>query len=146
MRNINVCYDDKICPDALTNSISLAEKLDSFFRIPSRHKVKIGVAGCGKDCVVSRVLSDLGFVAVERNGRVGYDAYVGGRLGVKPFVGIRMAECLSEDACERFVRNAFELLWNEGKTEERIADLIDRLGAEEVKRRQIGRASCRERV
>ncbi len=135
VRNINVCYDDKICPDALTNSISLAEKLDSFFRIPSRHKVKIGVAGCGKDCVVSRVLSDLGFVAVERNGRVGYDAYVGGRLGVKPFVGIRMAECLSEDACERFVRNAFELLWNEGKTEERIADLIDRLGAEEVKRR-----------
>lgn len=135
VRNINVCYDDKVCPDAIANSISLAEKLDNFFRAPTRHKVKIGVAGCRKDCVVSRVLSDFGFVAVASNGRTGYDAYVGGRLGVKPFVGIKMADCLSEDECERFVRNAFDLLRSEGGAEERVADVIDRLGPEEVKHR-----------
>lgn len=132
VRNINVCYDEKICPEAITNPISLAEKLDNFFRVPMSHKVKIGVAGCERDCVVSRVLSDLGFVATEQDGKKGYDAYVGGRLGLNPFVGVKMAECLSEEACIKFVRNYFSFLEKEGKGGERGADLISRLGAEKV--------------
>ncbi len=138
VRNINVCYDDKLCPDAVTDSIPLAEKLDNFFREPSRHKIKIGVAGCARDCVVSRVLSDFGFVAIERDGSVGYDAYVGGRLGVKPFLGVKVAEHLSEDECERLVSRGFELMGAEGKSEERLADVIVRLGVDEVKRRLTG--------
>lgn len=134
VRNINVCYDDKICLEAVTNSISLAEKLDTFFRVPSaNHKIKIGVAGCQKDCIISRVLNDIGFVAGESNGRKGYDVYVGGRLGVNPFLGVKMAECLSEEECVRFVQNYFDFIKNEGKGEERGADLINRLGVEKVK-------------
>jgi len=134
VRNVNVCYDDKICPEAVTNSISLAEKLDNFFRVPSaNHKVKIGVAGCQKDCIISRVLNDIGFVAGESNGRKGYDVYIGGRLGVNPFLGVKMAECLPEEECVRFVQNYFDFIKKEGKGEERGADLIDRLGVERVK-------------
>lgn len=134
VRNVNVCYDDKICPEAVTNSISLAEKLDNFFRVPSaNHKVKIGVAGCPKDCVISRVLADIGFVGVEKDGNKGYDVYVGGRLGVNPFVGVEMAECLPEEECVRFVQNYFDFIKKEGKPEERSADLINRLGVERVK-------------
>jgi len=134
VRNINVCYDDKICLEAVTNSISLAEKLDNFFRVPSEnHKVKIGVAGCPKDCIISRVLNDLGFIAGESNGRKGYDIYLGGRLGVNPFLGVKMAECLPEEECVRFTRNYFDLITKEGKKEERGADLINRLGVEKVK-------------
>lgn len=133
VRNINVCYEDKICPEAVSNSLSLAEKLDNFFRIPMSHKIKIGVAGCTKDCVISRVLSDIGFINVERTGKQGYDIYVGGRLGVNPMVGVKMAECLPEEECVRFVENYFDLIKKEAKKEERGADLIDRLGVEEVK-------------
>ncbi len=134
VRNINVCYDDKICPEAVTNSISLAEKLDNFFRVPSaNHKVKIGVAGCRKDCVISRALTDIGFVGVENNGQPRYDVYVGGRLGVKPFVGVDIAKRLPEEECVRFVQNYFDFIKKEGKGEERGADLIARLGVETVK-------------
>ncbi len=134
VRNINVCYDDKICPDAVTNSISLAEKLDTFFRVPSaNHKIKIGVAGCQKDCIISRVLNDIGFVARESNGRKGYDVYLGGRLGLHPFLGVKMAELLPEEECVRFVQNYFDFIKKEGKREERSADLINRLGVEKVK-------------
>jgi len=133
VRNINVCYDDKICPSAVTNCVSLAEKLDNFFYKPLTHKIKIGVAGCSQDCIISRVLTDIGFVGVETGSKKGYDVYVGGRLGVNPFMGVKMAECLSEEECVRFVQNAFALLKNEGKEEERCADLINRLGAEKVK-------------
>ncbi|MFQ5833867.1 MAG: 4Fe-4S binding protein [Candidatus Thorarchaeota archaeon] len=132
VRNINVCYDDKICPEATTNSLSLAEKLENFFNVPMTHKVKIGVAGCKKDCIGTRALTDIGFVGVERGGKMGYDAYVGGKLGVSPFIGVRMAKCLPEEECEIFVQNAFDLLKNEGKEEERCADLIARLGARAV--------------
>jgi len=134
VRNINVCYDDKICPEAVTNSISLAEKLDNFFRIPSaNHKVKIGVVGCRKDCVISRALTDISFVGVENNGQPRYDVYVGGRLGMNPFVGVNMAECLPEEECVRFVQNYFDFIKKEGKGEERGADLINRLGVEKLK-------------
>lgn len=133
VRNVNVCYDDKICPYAVANSLSLGEKLDNFFRVPMTHKVKIGVAGCDKDCVITRVLTDIGFVAVERDGSRGYDAFVGGRLGLSPFVGIKMAECLSEEECVRLVQNYFDFMTKEGKSGERAADLMVRLGEEKVK-------------
>ncbi len=132
VRNINVCYEDKVCPDAITNSLSLAEKLDNFFHRPLTKKLKIGVAGCKKDCIVSRVLSDIAFVGVAKGGTMGYDVYVGGRLGVNPSVGIRMAECLQEEECVKVVDNCFDLLDNEGREGERYADLIARLGADRV--------------
>ena len=133
VRNINVCYEDTICPEAVTNCLSLGEKLERFFRDPILHKIKIGVAGCKKDCIISRVLTDIGFIGREIDGKKGYGAYVGGRLGVNPFVGVRMAECLCEEECLRFVQNYFDLLKNEGKEGERSADLINRLGTEKVK-------------
>ncbi len=133
VRNVNVCYEDKICPHAITNSISLAEKLDNFFHVPLAHKLKIGVSGCQKDCVISRVLTDIGFVGVDRDGEKGFEVYFGGRLGLNPFVGMKMAECLSEEECTKLVQNTFGLLKNEGKEGERCADLINRLGVEKVK-------------
>jgi len=133
VRGINVCYDDKVCPLAVTSCLSLGEKLDNYFYAPMAHKVKIGVAGCSRDCIVSRALTDIGFVGVERDGRVGYDAYVGGRLGVNPFLGVRMAELLTEEAAARFVQNFFDFMNREGKPGERAADLVKRFGAESMK-------------
>lgn len=129
VRNINVCYSDKICSEAVTECLSLGEKLESFFRDPILHKIKIGVSGCKKDCIISRVLNDISFVGVEKDGFDSYDAYVGGRLGLNPFVGVKLAERLSEEECVRFVRNYFDLLRREGKSGERSADLVSRLGA-----------------
>ena len=138
VRNVNVCYDDKICPEASTNPLSLAEKLDNFFYMPMTHKVKLGVAGCKKDCIVSRALTDVGFVGVEEKGRRGYDVYVGGRLGLNPFLGVKMAESLSETESVRLVDNYFALLTKEGKPGERGADLISRLGVDRVKQELNG--------
>jgi dissimilatory sulfite reductase (desulfoviridin) alpha/beta subunit len=133
VRNVNVCYDDRTCQYAIVNSLSLGEKLDNFFYMPMTHKVKLGVAGCARDCPITRALADVGFVGVEKDGRKGYDVYVGGRLGLNPFLGMKMAECLGEDECVRLVENYFSLLSVEGWPEERGADLIGRLGLARVK-------------
>jgi len=130
VRNLNVCYEDKICPEAVVNCISLGEKLERFFSSQLMHKVKIGVAGCSRDCIFTSTLTDIGFIGVEVNGAKGYDAYAGGRLGVNPFVGIKVAERLSEDASVKLVQNVLDLLEHQGKPGERAADLITRLGAD----------------
>ncbi|NIA18536.1 MAG: 4Fe-4S dicluster domain-containing protein [Simkaniaceae bacterium] len=136
VRNINVCYDDKVCHEAVTNSIALAEKLEVFFRDTVLHKIKIGVAGCKKDCIISRVLNDISFVGVGANGSTAYyDVYVGGRLGLKPFIGVKMAEYLPDDQAVQFVQNYFDLIKSEGKPGDRSADLIKRLGKEDVRQK-----------
>ena len=116
-------------------SIALGQELDQCFCDCAhvRHKMKLGVAGCKKDCITARVLTEVGFVGVEREGHKGYDAYVGGILGINPFIGIKMAECLTEEESLKFAQNYFKLLKDEGIQGERSADLIIRLGAERVK-------------
>lgn len=133
VRNVNVCYEDSLCPEAVTNSPSLGEKLDNFFYAPMGHKVKLGATGCVKDCILSRALADISFVGVENGAGKGYDVYVGGRLGLNPFLGVKVAGCLGENACVRLVENYFDLMTKEGKPGERSADLINRLGIERVK-------------
>lgn len=131
IRGIKVCYDKNICPYAVTNSLSLGEKLDKFFYLHEiRHKLKISVSGCKLGCTVPRVLSDIGFVGVDNEK---YDVYLGGRLGLKPFIGEKIAENLSEDECVILVENYINLLKNYFKKEERSADVINTLGLEKVK-------------
>ncbi len=142
VRNLNICYDDKICSDAVVNCIPLGEKLEKFFGSQLAHKIKIGVAGCGKDCVMSRVLNDLSLVGVYDGKEKSYEAHVGGRLGVNPFVGVKIADHLTEDACVNLVQNYFDLLAVDGKKGERAADVIKRLGIDEFKAkltRDLGR-------
>ena len=76
------------------------------------HKVKLGVSGCAKNCIMSRALTDIGFVPTTACGSARYDAYVGGRLGLNPFLGVKMADALREEQCLRLVQNFFEMMNN----------------------------------
>jgi len=133
VRNINVCPGEKVCQEAILDPISLAELLDNFFRESILHKIKIGVSGCETDCILSRVLNDISFVATMREQRRGFDTFVGGKLGTSPFVGEKVASCLSETECVNLVQNYFDFLRAEGLKGERSADLIRRLGLGRVK-------------
>lgn len=132
VRNVNVCLG-KLCPHTVADPLPLAQKLDNFFYTPMGNKVKLGVVGCAKDCIFSRALTDIGFVPATTEGRAGYNAYVGGRLGLNPFLGIKMTESLKEEECLRMVQNFFDLMNREGRRGERVADLIDRLGHDIVR-------------
>lgn len=135
VRNTDVCYDANLCPYAEMNPISLGEKIDQFWREdPGGFKIKTSIAGCGKQCTSPRVLADVGFVGARRNGKTGYDAYLGGKLGLNPFIGVRMAELLMEKASVRFLKNYINLIRKEGCEGERSAELVQRLGEETVRK------------
>jgi len=132
IRSVKVCYSNNLCPYAKTNPMSLGEKLDRFFYIRDlRHKMKIVVAGCEKGCTIPRALGDVGFVGV---GPGKYDVYFGGRLGLKPNIGVKVAENLSEEECVVLLENYVELLREHFHKEERAADVLEALGLDEVKR------------
>jgi len=131
VRNADVCYDSNICPHAVTSPISLGEKLDEFWQNdPGGHKIKTSIVGCEKQCTSPRVLSDIGFVGVA-DGR--FDVYVGGRLGLKPNIGFKVASGATEEQGVRIVKNLLDFIHLEGKEGERSADLIARYGEERVK-------------
>ena len=130
VRNVNVCPGPVSCGSALADPLPLARRLDTFFHAPMAHKVKLGVSACPEDCIYSRVLTDIGFVAT---GADRFRAFIGGRLGLNPFVGIDLAENLSADQCLRLTSNYFKLMNREGRQAERAADLIGRLGEDVVR-------------
>ncbi|MDI7259404.1 MAG: 4Fe-4S binding protein [Thermodesulfobacteriota bacterium] len=135
VRNADVCYDANLCPYAVMDPISLGEKLDQFWREDKGgFKIKTSIVGCEKQCTSPRVLADIGFVGTERGGEKGFDAFLGGKLGLDPFVGVRMAELLSEAECVRFVKNYIKSVRKEGREGERAGDLIRRLGEGEVRK------------
>lgn len=134
VRNTDVCYDPNLCPYAVMDPIRLGEKLDQFWRDdPGGVKIKISIAGCEKQCTSPRVLADVGFVGARRNGKAGYDAYLGGRLGLNPFIGLRMVELLTESSSVRFLKNYIDFIREVGHDGERSADLIRRLGVDVVR-------------
>ena len=137
VRNTDVCYDKNICPYAILDPISLGEKLDQFWRDDTGgFKVKTSINGCEKQCTSPRVLADIGFVGAKRDGKIGYDIYLGGKLGLDPFIGKKMAELCSEEECVKFVKNYIEFIRQEGKDikKERAAALIRRLGEDVVRK------------
>ncbi|MFA4844721.1 MAG: 4Fe-4S binding protein [Candidatus Margulisiibacteriota bacterium] len=134
VRNADVCYDSNLCPYAIMDPISLGEKLDQFWRDDQGgFKTKISIVGCEKQCTAPRVLADIGLVGAARAGQKGYDAYLGGKLGLDPFVGIKMAELLAEEETLNFVKNYVEFIQREGREGERAAALIRRLGEQTVR-------------
>lgn len=138
VRNTDVCYDANICPYATLDPIGLAEKLDQFWEEDQGgFKIKTSVVGCEKQCTAPRALADIGFVGVERDSKKGYDAYAGGKLGLDPSVGIKIAKLLSEEECLKFVKNYVEFIRKEGRDGERSAALIRRFGENVVREKLI---------
>ncbi len=108
-------------------------------------KFKVSVSGCLHRCAQHEI-NDIGLVAVERDGMVGYDVWVGGGLGASARMGRRLdAFVLPEEAAE-VCRVITEIFRDEGKrnkrTRARIKFLVDEWGVERLRaevERKLGR-------
>jgi len=94
-RNIVCCPVSGIEKDELLNGYSLMEELSNFFIGNSDfqdmpRKFKFSVSGCGLDCTRAET-NDLAFVAVKKNGEVGYTTLLGGSMGAS-LPGPRLAK------------------------------------------------------
>jgi sulfite reductase beta subunit-like hemoprotein len=108
-------------------------------------KFKVSVSGCLHRCAQHEI-NDIGLVAVEKDGVVGYDVWVGGGLGASARMGRRLdVFVLSEEAVD-VCAVITEIFRDEGRrskrTRARIKFLVDEWGVERLRgevERRLGR-------
>ena len=150
-RNVVGCPLAGVDGHELIDSRPLIEELERTFVGDRRfsnlpRKFKVSVSGCLHRCAQHEI-NDIGLVAVEKDGVVGYDVWVGGGLGASARMGRRLdLFALPEEAAE-VCRAITEIFRDEGnrtkRTRARIKFLVDEWGVERIRaevERRLGRS------
>jgi len=150
-RNVVGCPLAGVDGHELLDSRPLIEELERTFVGDRRfsnlpRKFKVSVSGCLHRCAQHEI-NDIGLVAVEKDGVVGYDVWVGGGLGASARMGRRLdLFALPEEAAE-VCRAITEIFRDEGnrtkRTRARIKFLVDEWGVERIRaevERRLGRS------
>jgi sulfite reductase beta subunit-like hemoprotein len=150
-RNVVGCPLAGVDGHELIDSRPLIEELERTFVGDRRfsnlpRKFKVSVSGCLHRCAQHEI-NDIGLVAVEKDGHVGYDVWVGGGLGASARMGRRLdLFALPEEAAE-VCRAITEIFRDEGnrtkRTRARIKFLVDEWGVERIRdevERRLGRS------
>lgn len=129
VRTCKTCAGNRFCRYGVKDSISLGISLEKRFQgIPCPGKIKMGVAGCPRDCVESKV-KDIGIIGLQ----TGWEIYVGGNGGIK----VRVADLLTVVNTEEEVidmAGIFIQYYRENaRWGERTSHFIDRVGIEHVR-------------
>ena len=140
-RNVVGCPLAGVDGHELIDSRPLIEELERTFVGDRRfsnlpRKFKVSVSGCLHRCAQHEI-NDIGLVAVEKDGVVGYDVWVGGGLGASARMGRRLdVFALPEEAAD-VCRAITEIFRDEGKrtkrTRARIKFLVDEWGVERLR-------------
>ena len=125
-RNITSCALAGNCPREHVDAGAVAERLArSWIRHPlvqhMPRKVKITVSGCATDCGHSG-MHDISFVAIEKDGRQGFQVLVGGGLGGIPRAAIVALDFATEDELSLVVETTARL-------HQRYSDRVNRNAA-----------------
>jgi sulfite reductase beta subunit-like hemoprotein len=99
-------------------------------------KFKVSVSACVHRCAQHEI-NDIGLVAVEKDGTVGYDVWVGGGLGASARMGRRLDIFARPQDAVEVCRAITEIFRDEGKrtkrTRARIKFLVDEWGVERLR-------------
>lgn len=142
VRNVTACSRAGICPneqfDVAPYAIAAAEYLlqnRTSFNLP--RKFKLVFSGCSQDCAFASV-ADLGFFAVNENGKKGFSVYAGGGMGGSSCVAVKIEDFI--EAGEIFkVAEAVKRLFDKhgdrsNKHKARLRFVLARVGYDEFVR------------
>ena len=130
VRSVKICPGTTFCKRGLQDSVAIGSKLDGAFHgrnLPN--KLKIGVSGCPNSCADSHT-RDIGLIG----GPKGWILYLGGRGGVIPRLGDRIAMNIPDEKIFDVVEKVIDIYAEHGQGRERLGNYIDRIGLEEFKK------------
>ncbi|HYX84226.1 MAG TPA: hypothetical protein VE777_04585 [Gaiellales bacterium] len=149
-RNVVGCPLAGVDGHELIDSRPVVQELERIFVGDKRfsnlpRKFKVSVSGCLHRCAQHEI-NDIGLVAVEKDGVVGYDVWVGGGLGASARMGRRLDIFALPDEAAEVCRAITEIFRDEGnrskRTRARIKFLVDDWGVERMRdevERRLGR-------
>ncbi|MFZ5641303.1 MAG: DUF1858 domain-containing protein [Bacillota bacterium] len=130
MRSVKICPGTTFCKRGQQDAVGLGLELDKKYHgmeLPS--KFKMAVSGCQNSCSEPAV-RDIGIMGTPK----GYVVMVGGNAGLKPRLGDRIASQMEPDQVTELVEKIINWYKENGKRNERIGELIDRVGLDTFKK------------
>ena len=138
VRNVTACPFAGLCADERFDVAPYALAVTQhFLRNPMSQalprKFKISFSGCRHDCAMAPI-HDIGAIAAESNGRLGFRLYVGGGLGAFPRAAHLLEPFTSVErllpTCEAILHVFDQHGERKNKARARLKFLIERLGFE----------------
>ena len=128
-RTVKTCVGSDFCRFGLGDSTQLGIRTEERFKgLESPAKIKMGVAGCPRNCSEAMV-KDVGFVAVE-GGR--WEVYVGGAAGAHVRKGDLLCTVDDPDEALRICGRFLQYYRENAKWLERTYTFCERIGLEEL--------------
>lgn len=134
IRSIKICPATTFCKRGQQDAVGLGLELDKIYHgmeLPS--KFKMAVSGCQNSCSEPAV-RDIGIMGTPK----GYVVMVGGNAGLKPRLGDKIASQLEPDQVKDLVEKIVNWYKENGKRNERIGELIERIGLDKFKQEVMG--------
>ena len=129
-RTCKSCVGSDFCRFGLGDSIALALKIEQEFQgFDSPHKMKLGTAGCPRNCSEAMV-KDLGAVAVE-GGK--WEIYVGGAAGASVRKGDILCVVDKHEDVLKYMGRFIQYYRENAKYLERSYGFVQRLGIDKIR-------------
>jgi len=133
VRSIKICPGTTFCKRGQQDSVGIGLKLDQIYHgMQLPWKFKIGVSGCGNSCAEPAV-KDIGLIGMSK----GWKLLVGGSSGVKPRLGVVLAENLSDEAGLSLIDKIIHYYKDHAK-KQRLGEFIDEIGFDKFKQEILG--------
>ena len=133
VRSIKICPGTTFCKRGQQDSVAVGLKLDQIYHgMQLPWKFKIGVSGCGNSCAEPAV-KDIGLIGMSK----GWKLLVGGSSGVKPRLGVVLAENLSDEAVLSLIDKIVHYYKDHAK-KQRLGEFIEEIGFDKFKQEILG--------
>ena len=129
VRSIKICPGTTFCKRGQQDAVGVGLTLDARYHgteLP--WKFKMGVSGCANSCAEPAV-KDIGLIGTAK----GWRLLVGGSAGVRPRIGMMLAEGLSDDEVFALV-DKIVIFYKEHAKKQRMGDFIEEIGFETFKK------------
>jgi len=143
VRNVTACPLAGVCSTESFDVTPYAHAATFFLLGPDDtqnfgRKVKLAFSGCKDEACALVNFHDIGGIAKVRDGKRGFEFYVGGGLGSVPYPAALVSDFVSEEEllpmCQAVARVFARLGERDNRSKARIKFLVKKLGLEEFKR------------
>ena len=130
VRSIKICPGTTFCKRGQQDAVGVGLKLDEKYHgMVLPWKFKMGVSGCANSCAEPAV-KDIGLIGTTK----GWKLLVGGTSGIRPRLGVVLAEGLSDDETFSLIDKIINF-YKEHAKKQRLGDFIEEIGFEAFKKR-----------
>ncbi|WP_419787831.1 nitrite reductase [Pseudodesulfovibrio sp.] len=131
---VQSCPGSTTCRMGMRDSMAMGERLETFLNgVHLPCKLKAGVSGCSMCCSESYV-RDIGLVGRKN----GWTIVFGGNAGKRVRKGDILAENASDEESLQLISCVLDFYSQEGKTKERTARFVERVGMEAIREAVFG--------